>query len=225
MNGLEKMDDFFDARSESYDSVHIGGIDGGKESKDVIASFLPQETQRLLDLGVGTGLELEKIFARFPSIQVTGLDISGQMLQRLREKYPDKHLTLVQESYLAFPFEKEAFDAAVSVMSLHHYTHEVKTQLYHRIYQCLTEGGMYVECDYMLAPQQGMDMQKLEDETFAEYERLKQEQGLDSQEYYHFDTPCTVENQKKMLKDAGFIHIRQVWSRGNTIILTARKGD
>ena len=86
----EEMGAFFDARCRVYDAVHTGGIDGGMESKRVPAALLPEGTRTLLDLGVGTGLELEAVFARFP----TGLDIAPSMLALLREKYPDRGLVL-----------------------------------------------------------------------------------------------------------------------------------
>ena len=64
MQQLEPMKDFFNRRSEAYDVRHIEGIDGGIESKRVLAKFLPRETKTLLDIGIGTGLELEEIFVR-----------------------------------------------------------------------------------------------------------------------------------------------------------------
>ena len=91
---LEEMGPFFDTQCRVYDAVHTGGIDGGMESKRVPAALLPEGTRTLLDLGVGTGLELEAVFARFPTVRVTGLDIAPSMLALLREKYPGRGLVL-----------------------------------------------------------------------------------------------------------------------------------
>ena len=38
---------------------------------------------RILDLGIGTGLELDCLFERFPDAQVTGIDVSAEMLAQL----------------------------------------------------------------------------------------------------------------------------------------------
>ena len=219
---LEEMGAFFNARSETYDEVHVGHIDGGMEGKRVTALYLPEDCRTLLDLGIGTGLELESIFERFPGLAVTGIDLSGEMLRLLRKKYPGKNLDLRQMSYFDYDMGVGRFDAALTVMTLHHYTHEVKTDLYRRILRALKPGGVYVESDYMI-PMEEEDPQALEDFYFAEYERLKREQGLDQAQEYHYDTPCTVENQKKMLRDAGFSQVEVVWQQGFTAVITAKK--
>lgn len=219
---LEEMGAFFDARSKTYDEVHTGHI-GGMESKRVPARYLPENCGELLDLGIGTGLELEAIFARFPDMEVTGVDLSGEMLGLLRKKYPDKRLSLHQMSYFDYDMGEERFDAALTVMTLHHYTHEVKTGLYRRILSALRPGGTYIESDYMIPESATEDPQATEDFFFAEYERLKREQGLEREKEYHYDTPCTVKNQIKMLLDAGFSQVRQVWQEGSTVVLTAKK--
>ncbi len=76
---LEEMSSFFNARADHYDTHHLNGIDGGIESKQILASFLPASVETLLDFGVGTGLELDEIIKKFPNIQVTGIDISENM--------------------------------------------------------------------------------------------------------------------------------------------------
>jgi len=47
--------------------------------------------------------------------------------------------------------------------------------------------------------------------------------GLPDSVIYHYDTPCTVENQIKMLLTAGFSKVNKVWQKGNTVILVATK--
>lgn len=221
---LEEMGAFFDARSEDYDVVHPGHI-GGLESKRVPARYLPEQCATLLDLGIGTGLELESIFERFPNLTVTGVDLSGEMLRLLRKKYPGKALDLHQMSYFDYDMGEGRFDAALTVMTLHHYTHEVKTDLYRRILKALKPGGVYIESDYMISEGATENPQATEDFFFAEYERLKREQGLEQGKEYHYDTPCTVENQKKMLRNAGFSQVEQVWQEDSTVVLVARKPE
>lgn len=223
MDKLEEMGAFFDARSETYDEVHTGHIGGGMESKRVPALYLPERCETLLDLGIGTGLELEAVFQRFPEVQVTGIDLSREMLSLLRKKYPEKKLLLHQMSYFDFDMGEGRYDAALTVMTLHHYTHEVKTELYRRLLRSLKPGGVYVECDYMIPEGEVEDPQGTEDFFFAEYERLKREQGLAWEKEYHYDTPCTVENQKKMLLAAGFREVNEVWKKESTVVLTAKK--
>jgi len=100
---------------------------------------LPDHTQTIIDFGIGTGLELEEIYKRFPNVEVTGLDIAENMLRLLSERYPDKDIHLYQKSYLDFEFGRSNYDVALSVMTLHHYDHITKTGLYRRINDCLKQ--------------------------------------------------------------------------------------
>jgi len=219
---LEEMSDFFNNRSQIYEEKHIEHL-GGMESKQIIASFFPPHTKTLIDLGIGTGLELEEIYNRFPEIEVTGLDIAKDMLKLLQEKYPDKKIQLYCESYLDYDFGNCLYDVALSVMTLHHYSYKTKVDLYRKIHNCLNRNGVYIECDYMLSESECENPQEKEDFFFSEFERLKKEQGITDEREYHYDTPCTVSNQKKMLLEAGFSSVKEVWNKKNTIILIADK--
>lgn len=218
---LEGMSEFFDNRAQIYDERHVSMIDGGLESKNIISAFLPEQTKTLLDLGIGTGLELAEIFERFPKINVTGIDISVNMLQMLKIKYPDRKINLYHADYFKYDLGKDRYDVALSVMSLHHYDYQTKTALYRKIYNCLHQSGIYIECDYMLSEFEYENAQETEDSFFAEYERLRNEQALTDGMEHHFDTPCTVTNQKKMLLESGFSHVHEVWRKKNVVILKA----
>jgi tRNA (cmo5U34)-methyltransferase len=222
-NILEEMSAFFNKRAECYNEVHPKHIGGGLESKDLIASYLPENTKSIIDFGIGTGLELNEIFKRFPDIEVTGLDIADNMLELLRDTYNNKNIILYNQSYLDFDFGFNRYDAAISVMTLHHYTHDIKLGLYKRIYNCIKDNGIYIENDYMLPLQEHNNPQELEDFYFSEYTRLKIEQGLCNNAEYHYDTPCTVENQISLLFKAGFNNVEEVWRVDNAVTLIAKK--
>lgn len=223
INPLEEMSAFFNKRAKLYNTVHPENIGGGIESKRIIASFLPEHIKSIIDFGIGTGLELEAIFKRFPDIEVTGLDFSEKMLQKLKEDYPDKKINLYCKSYLDYDFGVSCYDSALSAMTLHHYDQITKTDLYRKIYSCIKENGVYIECDYMLSEKDYENAQEKEDFYFGEYKRLKEEQGITDNREYHYDTPCTVNNQIKMLSEAGFSNVREVWHEGNTVMLVANK--
>ena len=59
------------------------------------------------------------------------------MLSVLRRKFSEKDLELIVGSYFEVPFEKEAYDAALSVESLHHFTKEEKIPLYTKLRNAL----------------------------------------------------------------------------------------
>lgn len=211
------MGGFFAKRAETYDEHMLSGVEGCSEGYRQMARLLPDSAECLLDLGCGTGLELGEIFKTKPNLRVTGIDLAGPMLDRLRRKYPDKNLTLLEADYLSADFGEETFDAAVSFETMHHFSHAEKIGLYEKIRRALRPGGRYIESDYMVTDQ------KEEDFLYAENARLRREQNIPEGALYHFDTPCTVDNQLAMLRKAGFEKVEAVWREGNTTIVVAQR--
>ncbi len=215
---LEKMDLFFEARLEGYDEHMLTEIEGAEEFYPFTAGCLPKEAgAKVLDLGCGTGLELEFYFRENPAAAVTGIDLSEGMLRALREKFPGQALTLIRGSYFALPLGEGCFDAAVSVESLHHFTREEKTGLYRKLFRALKSGGYFILTDYF-AHEDAF-------EVFARQEllRLKREQGIADAEFYHYDTPLTLEHELQALRDAGFGAVTVLKNWGATYTLKAYK--
>ena len=213
---LEKMGEFFDARLNGYEEHQLTCIDSAREFYPFTATCLPQtHGTRLLDLGCGTGLELGYYFELVPSAEITGIDLAPGMLDELRNKFPDKRMTLIMGSYFSVPFEENFYDAAVSVESLHHFTKEEKIPLYEKLRKALKPGGYFILTDYFAMSE--------EEEYFchAELLRLKKEQNIADETFYHYDTPLTVEHEKEALIQGGFSSVTVLNSWGATSVLKA----
>ena len=212
------MGDFFDARLMGYEEHQLTCIESAREFYPFTAACLPQASgSAVLDLGCGTGLELGYYFDLVPTARVTGIDLAPGMLDRLRSKFPDQVLTLIQGSYFDVPFGDEAFDAAVSVESLHHYTKEEKLPLYRKLHAALKPGGWFILTDYF-ALSEAEERQRRQ-----ELLRLKEAQGLPENEFYHYDTPLTVAHETEALSEAGFSSVEVLGRWGATITLRAAK--
>lgn len=212
---LEKMDAFFAARLEGYDEHMLSEIVGSTEFYPYTASLLPLgEGASVLDLGCGTGLELETYFTLNPGAWVTGIDLSRDMLNALRLKFPKQNLDLIHASYFDVPFGTKCFDAAVSVESLHHFTAEQKLNLYQKLLAALKDDGKFVLTDYFA------ESEALEKEYFQNLAELKKEQGLTDDAFYHYDTPLTVEHETEILHAAGFgkVRVMENWKATYTLV-------
>ena len=214
---LERMSDFFENRLDGYDEHMMTAIESSNEFYPFTAKCLPtEENCRLLDLGCGTGLELEEYFSLNPSAAVTGIDLSQGMLSALKKKFANKNITLILGSYFDVPFGENVFDAAVSVESLHHFTKEEKIPLYAKLFSALKENGYFILTDYFSMS---------EDEELRHrrnLEALKAEQGI-TDGLYHYDTPLTVENETEALLEAGFAAVEVLNNWGATYTLKARR--
>ena len=211
--GLEKMSDFFTKRIDEYETQMLENVEGCKEGYIKLAELLPNSCRKLLDLGCGTGLELHEIFKKIPDLEVTGIDLTQAMLDKLKSNFPNKNINLICGSYFDVPFGEKTFDIAISFQTMHHFTHEKKINLYKKIRKALKPSGMYIECDYVAKNQVE------EDYLFSDLNRIRKEQNIKEDEFVHFDTPCTVDNQIKMFKNAGFKESKKVWQKGQTAII------
>lgn len=211
---LEKMNEFFDKRLDGYDEHMMTNIESSDVFYPYTADCLPKTNgAKILDLGCGTGLELEHYFKINPSAKITGIDLTESMLNASRNKFPEKDLTLILGSYFDVPFDANTFDAAVSVESLHHFTKEEKVPLYTKLFKALKVGGYFILTDYFALSDK--------DERIFRNEllRLKKEQGIDDNEFYHYDTPLTVEHETEALLEAGFssVEVLNNWCATFTI--------
>ena len=215
---LEKMGTFFETRLNGYEDHQLTSIESAQEFYPFTASCLPQAADsNILDLGCGTGLELGYYFKTVPTARITGIDLAPRMLDALRRKYSDKSLTLIAGSYFDVPLEACTFDAAVSVESLHHFTKEEKLPLYEKVWKALKPGGFLILTDYFAASDEEERSRR------AEFLRLKKEQGICDDEFYHYDTPLTVDHEKEALLSAGFSSVTVLKNWGATYTLKANK--
>jgi tRNA (cmo5U34)-methyltransferase len=212
---LEKMQDFFTARLETYESHMLAGR--GQERYQKMADLIPYGTTRLLDLGCGTGLELKPIFQRFPVLSVVGIDLTPAMLDILRIQFPNQNLRLICDNYFETDLGQSVFDAVVSAQTLHHFSRQTKMGLYTRLLQSLKPHGVYIEDDYMVSDQ------IVEDSLRAKNKTLRLNLSIPEDAFYHFDIPFTVEQQMEMLEQTGFRSVSLEYRYQNDAIILARK--
>jgi tRNA (cmo5U34)-methyltransferase len=215
---LEKMADFFENRLDGYDEHMMSNIESADEFYPFTAKQLPTtENCHILDLGCGTGLELEEYYLLNPSARITGIDLSQGMLSTLKKKFADKDITLICGSYFDVPFGMSLFDGAVSVESLHHFTKVEKVPLYTKLHKALKDGRYFVLTDYF----------SLTDEEEQRHRQnlieLKAAQGIADDEFYHYDTPLTVRHETEALLDAGFSSVEVLKNWGATYTIKAVK--
>lgn len=215
---LEKMDAFFNRRIDGYEEHQLRAIEGAQEFYPYTAACLPvQSGANVLDLGCGTGLELDFYFRSNPAAKVTGIDLAEDMLGVMKEKFSGREITVICGSYFEIPFGKECYDAAVSVESLHHFTKIQKVPLYRKILHALRPGGYLILTDYFAETEA--------QEAFFRREllRLKAEQGICDDAFYHYDTPLTKEHELQALREAGFSSIEMLAQWGATAAIKAVK--
>jgi len=193
----EDMVSFFDARAAGYERHMQANVEDFDLFYRGIANALPPQpaAPHVLDLGIGTGLELDRLFERFPNASVTGIDLSTEMLDELacKDRPWQERLHLIRGSFLKLDLGQSIYDAVISSMALHHWVPDVKRMLYTRIRSALRPGGTFVNADYVTS--KGESMERLE--TFRA-------SSLEDMHHRHIDLPLTIEHEQDLLREAGF---------------------
>lgn len=171
------------------------------------------EALNILDLGCGTGLEIEPLFQRVPNALITGVDLSKNMLQLLRKRHIANmsQITLVADSYLTMPFASQAYDHIISAMTVHHLLREPKRELYMKIHIALKPGGKYIEGDSVVPAE-------MESQFLAEYHRRVAAMPQAGDGHYHIDVPFSIDSQRSLLLEAGFKNFQVVWQKDSSAV-------
>ncbi|MBA7590789.1 Carboxy-S-adenosyl-L-methionine synthase [subsurface metagenome] len=149
------MSRFFNEKANGYDQYMKQTVTLFKKFYNIISVPIDRtkETVEILNLGCGTGLELEGIFSKAPNAAITCIDLSEKMLSKLKSKYSKflDQIKPVKGSYLMVPFPEKKYDYVVSVMTMHHFPYDTKCKLYKKIRKSMKNGGKYIEGDYVVS--------------------------------------------------------------------------
>jgi len=144
----------YDSRGLAYESMRYGAEHWqiyfrmrAQALVDLIEKHLPKDRPlRILEVGCGTGLTLQRMVEVRPGDQLFGADFSMTMLQQANEKLEtrDEPASLVQGNGLALPFPDEQFDLVYATRFIHQFDHELKKKIHGEMRRLTRPGGFTV---------------------------------------------------------------------------------
>lgn len=112
------VQDEYDRLAGDYDSRWAHYI--AESTRETVQRLVLAPEDRLLDVGCGTGVLLERVRAEWPTARAVGVDLSFGMLGRARERGIEA-VSLVRGDVGALPFSASCFDVVVSNSALHYW--------------------------------------------------------------------------------------------------------
>ena len=106
----------------------------------ILRQWHPASSERVLDVGCGTGLFLDQLERERHGLELTGFDLSEHMLDEARENNP--RVRWVQGSVYEMPFADGAFDVVLNTISCHFYLEQ--TRAFREIARVLQPGGRFL---------------------------------------------------------------------------------
>ncbi|MBI3461665.1 MAG: class I SAM-dependent methyltransferase [Planctomycetes bacterium] len=138
-------------------SLHIPDRQRQLEVALRVMRFAPVEPRRVLDLGAGDAVILATVLEAFPQASGIALDFSPLMLEQARErlaKFGDRATTVEADLRSSEWLQAVSgpFDAVLSGLAIHHFTHERKRALYREVHELLVPGGVFLNLEHVSSP-------------------------------------------------------------------------
>ncbi len=196
------------------------------EMLDAIALCIPPNSQRILDLGCGTGEVSIRVLKCCPSAQVVAVDYSPRMLEFAKTKVEatgyGQQWTGIEGDFGDWANHQlsieDGFDACVSSLAIHHLTHEMKLKLFSRIRESLNPGGVFWNADPVVpeSPILSEAYQNIREQWAAQQgttlAEIRAKTGKSTPYgYSQPDQLATLEAHLQMLKTAGFEVVAVPW--------------
>lgn len=142
---------YYDSIASIYDQTRWMTDEVAEDVADTILDLVQATSETsFLEPGVGTGLNVLPLVKR--GYPVTGIDVSGEMLDQLRQKFGEipQNLTLIQTDASQLPLADQSFDVVLTV----HMVHTVADcrRFLDEIDRVLKPGGFYLNAQWVTPP-------------------------------------------------------------------------
>jgi ubiquinone/menaquinone biosynthesis C-methylase UbiE len=141
---LEPIKAAYDALAATYDRRWRSYID--LSLAKVLSALSLQGRERILDVACGTGELERRLFARWPGLHITGVDLCLKMLVQAQAKQLAGDVTWLEGQASHLPVPSESFDGVVCANSFHYFRHPLDCVREFR--RCLNPKGRLVLVDW-----------------------------------------------------------------------------
>jgi|SRR5215469_9766510 len=182
------------------------------EGEATLLECLPENPQRVLDLGSGGGRLLGLVKAARPAASFVAVDFSPTMLVALRNEFAsDPRVSVVAHDLNdAFP-NLGRFDLVVSSFAIHHLPHDRKRSLYSEIFDLLLPLGVFCNLEHVASPTLELHHEFLEKLDITAAEEDPSNKLLD------------LEIQLEWLHEIGFKNVDCLWKWRELALLVGTK--
>jgi len=219
-NRLQQVFEHFDGEARVFDAGILKSVPHYRQMIGVIIEMLPFPRQKkvvLMDIGTGTGNIAFNLKTAFPNSELVCLDLSPKMLMVARQKLTAfKGVEYVVADAAAYNFDRQ-YDAIVSSLTLHHLETDADKHAFHKkAFQALKKGGLFINADIIMAPDQKMQAVNLAKWTGFILKSSSPEFVADRYKKYKAeDRPAVLLNELDSLRKCGFRSVDVFWKYYN----------
>jgi tRNA (cmo5U34)-methyltransferase len=213
---MKKVKEHFEDEAKEFDRIISEIVPFYNEMINALVSSIPFSKSfsfKVLDLGCGTGNISYNIKKRFPDSKITCVDLANNMIeiaQKKLSKYDD--IKYIITDFRDLKFEEE-YEAIVSSLAFHHLTDKDKKRFYKKIYNALSDKGVFYNADNVLGSNKYL--QDIYMEKWKDFMHKKVSMGKIERKWLpkhkEEDIPAKLIDQIKWLAEIGFRDVDVIW--------------
>ena len=227
---IQKQFEFDDEVANVFDDMIDRSVPFYKEnlylSINIVKNYL-KDGSRVLDLGSSTGTFLINLAKLNPKLNLIGVDNSTAMIEQSikKSKAFGVDIEFVETDFLEYDFKKN--DLIVSNYTIQFIRPIKREKLIKKIYKSLKKGGLFLMSEKLISEDKKLNKILIDEyysykktKGYSEYEIAKKREALEN-----VLIPYTQQENKEMLKGAGFKHIEVIFRWCNFATFLAFKGE
>ncbi len=219
----------FDNEASEYDFTSRAVNIHFDEALDILVENIKTKKSklRILDVCCGTGILTEKVAKRFPSAEFVGVDFSTGMLEIAKQRMKNYNF----KTFVSDICDKDKmqqlgeYDLIITSLGIHNiHGFANKKIALQNIIAHLKSGGQYITFDYI----KGKDEKEIK--HFHDVQRKRLLETYNEQETQNWldllgeeDDPETLEDNFKLLENAGLKDYKLIWQKEFLAIWQAKK--
>ncbi len=131
--------------SRLYDYIWPGYI--RKTVGEAMAPLNLSGSEKILDIGCGTGQLEKSLLQKWPNLKITGIDLSEDMLGFAQKRIgSNPNIIFKQGDFLETSLEENSFDVAFSISNLHYFSNPLS--VFEKVKRVLKPGGLFIIVDW-----------------------------------------------------------------------------
>ncbi len=218
---MDKIKTHFESEAKEFDDIIITLIPYYDQMIGALIDSIHFDNNlaiSIIDLGSGTGTIAKRISEKYPNSKIVCLDIASNMIEIAKHKLSEhKDTEFITGDFSIIDFDKQ-FDVVVSSLALHHLeTDSDKKSFYAKIFNILTDSGIFFNADVVLAS--SAYHQKINMNRWIEFmnKKVPMEEILNNwiPKYQSEDRPAILIDQLKWLEKIGFKSVDVIWKYYN----------